>query len=57
MSKSHILITGAGGFIGGYYVMTMLGKLVLNQPLYRYSIKDYRPGGLQTTSERRPSAR
>ena len=36
--------------------MTMLGKLVLNQPLYRYSIKDYRPGGLQSTAERRPSA-
>ena len=34
--------------------MTMLGKLLLNQPLYRYSITDSRPGGLQVTSERRP---
>ena len=41
---------------GGYHVMTMLGKLALNQPLYRYSVEDSRPGGLQTTSERRPSA-
>lgn len=41
---------------GGYHVMTMLGKLALSQPLYRYSIRDCRPGGLQTTSERRPSA-
>jgi hypothetical protein len=41
---------------GGYHVMTMLGKLALAQPPYRYSIKDTRPGGLQTTSERRPSA-
>ena len=40
---------------GGYHVMTMLGKLALNQQFYRYSIEDSRPGGLQTTSERRPS--
>jgi len=39
---------------GGYHVMTMLGKLLLNQPLYRYATRDSRPGGLQVTSERRP---
>lgn len=39
---------------GGYHVVTMLGKLLLNQPLYRYAIEDSRPGGLQVTSERRP---
>ena len=39
---------------GGYHVVTMLGKLLLNQPLYRYAIRDSRPGGLQVTSERRP---
>jgi hypothetical protein len=39
---------------GGYHVVTMLGKILLNQPLYRYEIKDSRPGGLQVTSERRP---
>jgi hypothetical protein len=41
---------------GGYHVMTMLGKLVLGQPLYRYHISDSRPGGLQVTAERRPYA-
>jgi hypothetical protein len=41
---------------GGYHVMTMLGKLGLGHPLYRYHISDSRPGGLQVTSERRPSA-
>jgi hypothetical protein len=41
---------------GGYHVMTMLGKLALGHPLYRYHISDSRPGGLQVTAERRPSA-
>lgn len=41
---------------GGYHVITMLGKLALSQPLYRYSVENSRPGGLQTTSERRPFA-
>jgi hypothetical protein len=40
---------------GGYHIMTMLGKLVLSQPLYRYTIDDSRLGGLQVTPERRPS--
>jgi hypothetical protein len=40
---------------GGYHVMTMLGKLALKQPLYRYNIDDARLGGLQVTSEHRPS--
>ena len=39
---------------GGSHIMPMLGKLLLNQPLYRYATKDSRPGGLQVTSERRP---
>jgi hypothetical protein len=41
---------------GGYHVMTMLGKLALGHPLYRYHNSGSRPGGLQVTSERRPSA-
>jgi hypothetical protein len=41
---------------GGYHVLTMLGKLALGHPLYRYHISDSRPGGLQVTAERRPSA-
>jgi hypothetical protein len=41
---------------GGYHFMTMLGKLALSKPLYRYRIEDMRPGGLQTTTERRPMA-
>lgn len=40
---------------GGYHVVTMLGKLALKQPLYRYTIDDARSGGLQVTSERRAS--
>jgi hypothetical protein len=38
---------------GGYHVATMIGKLALGQPLYRYSVAKMRPGGLQTTDERR----
>lgn len=38
---------------GGYHVATMIGKLALGQPLYRYTINKMRPGGLQTTDERR----
>lgn len=41
---------------GGYHVVTMLGKLALGKPPYRYRIEDARPGGLQTTAERRPFA-
>ena len=41
---------------GGYHVMTMLGKLALGMPLYRYSIENLRPGGLQITDERRDFA-
>ncbi len=39
---------------GGYHVVTMLGKIALGQPLYRYSMEGARPGGLQVTGERRP---
>jgi hypothetical protein len=38
---------------GGYHVATMIGKLALGQPLYRYSIDKMQPGGLQTTDERK----
>lgn len=38
---------------GGYHVATMIGKLALGQPLYRYTIDKMRPGGLQTTDERK----
>jgi hypothetical protein len=38
---------------GGYHVVTMLGKLAMHKPLYRYSIDKAMPGGLQVTSERR----
>jgi hypothetical protein len=38
---------------GGYHVMTMLGKLAMGMPLYRYRIEDLQPGGLQVTEERR----
>jgi hypothetical protein len=41
---------------GGYHVVTMLGKLALGQPLYRYSVDQMRPGGLQITSEKRSLA-
>jgi len=38
---------------GGYHIMTMLGKLVMRVPLYRYNIDNLQPGGLQVTEERR----
>ncbi len=38
---------------GGYHVMTMLGKVTLRMPPYRYNIESLRPGGLQVTMERR----
>jgi hypothetical protein len=38
---------------GGRLVVTMLGKVGLGIPLYRYSLVDTRPGGLQVTDERR----
>ncbi len=37
---------------GGYHVMTMIGKLAMGEPLYRYSIDNLQPGGLQVTDER-----
>jgi len=37
---------------GGYHVATMIGKLALGQPLYRYTIEKMQHGGLQTTDER-----
>jgi len=41
---------------GGYHVMTMLGKLALGMPPYRYNIANLQPGGLQVTEERRDLA-
>ena len=41
---------------GGYHVMTMLGKLALRMPLYRYNIENLQPGGLQVTDEKREFA-
>ena len=38
---------------GGGHVITMLGKLALGLPLYRYSTENSLPGGLQVTDERR----
>jgi hypothetical protein len=38
---------------GGYHVMTMLGKVALGMPPYRYIVESLRPGGLQVTTERR----
>lgn len=38
---------------GGYHVMTMLGKLASDVPLYRYKIEHLQPGGLLVTEERR----
>ena len=38
---------------GGGHVITMLGKLALGMPLYRYSAENSLPGGLQVTDERR----
>lgn len=41
---------------GGYHVMTILGKIAMRLPLYRYSIENLKPGGLQVTEERRDFA-
>jgi hypothetical protein len=38
---------------GGYHVMTMIGKVLLGLPSYRYRIEDSVPGGLQVTNEKR----
>lgn len=38
---------------GAYHFFTLLGKIVLGKPLYRYSPRDLRPSGWQQTHERR----
>jgi hypothetical protein len=38
---------------GGGHVITMLGKLAMRLPLYRYRADNSLPGGLQVTDERR----
>ena len=38
---------------GSGHVITMLGKLAMRMPLYRYSADNSLPGGLQVTDERR----
>jgi hypothetical protein len=37
---------------GGYHAMTMMGKLAMRMPPYRYSIENLQPGGLQVTAAR-----
>lgn len=39
---------------GGYHAFTLLGKLASGQPLYRYHLTDFQPGGWQQTAVRRP---
>jgi hypothetical protein len=39
---------------GGYHVFTLLGKLALRQPLYRYGAAEVRPGGWHAVAARRP---
>lgn len=39
---------------GGYHVFTMLGKIVLGEPLYRYKLSDYRASGWKQTDVRMP---
>lgn len=41
---------------GGYHLITLLGKLTLGRPLFRYTLEDSRPGGFQVTPERRDFA-
>ena len=38
---------------GGGHAITMIGKLAMGLPLYRYSSINSQPGGLQVTDERR----
>ena len=38
---------------GAYHVFTLLGKLALGRPLYRYAKEDFSPAGWQSTAERR----
>ncbi|MCP5519733.1 MAG: hypothetical protein H7A45_21040 [Verrucomicrobiales bacterium] len=39
---------------GAYHFFTLLGKLTLGRPLYRYHPSDFSPAGWQQTAERRP---
>jgi hypothetical protein len=41
---------------GAYHAFTLLGKIALGRPLYRYSADDLTPSGLQCTAERREFA-
>ncbi len=38
---------------GGYHLITMIGKWILREPAYRYTVDDVRPGGMLVTAERR----
>jgi hypothetical protein len=38
---------------GGYHAFTMLGKIAVGRPLYRYQLSDYRASGWAQTEERR----
>ena len=39
---------------GGYNVFTMLGKIAMGEPLYRYKVSDFRSSGWATTDVRLP---
>lgn len=39
---------------GAYHFFTLLGKIALGKPLYRYAPEDVQPSGWQQTRERRP---
>jgi hypothetical protein len=39
---------------GAYHLFTLLGKMALHRPLYRYAFNDVRPGGWMQTPERFP---
>lgn len=41
---------------GSYHVFTLLGKVLLGQPLYRYSPEDFKEDGWQEINDRRPFA-
>jgi len=41
---------------GGYHSFTLIGKLLLHQPLYRYKLSDFRPSGWKQTAVNLPIA-
>jgi len=39
---------------GAYHTFTLLGKIMLRKPLYRYALADFHPGGWQEARDFRP---